>query len=159
MRKAYFCFILINIFFLKQAIAVVVKDIQIKGLKRIEEDVILKIIPFKEINTYETFALIVNTIGTNEVFFDEDFFSRWMHLHIPNQLFIDLGSPSVINTTLNEAQGVIRLEDIFKQSKDLSIEKHGKVAKARAAICLLVEARRKHFTLNYPYGWEELKFA
>jgi glutamyl-tRNA reductase len=105
------------------------------------------------------FPLIVNTIGTKEVLFDEAFFQRWMHLHIPNQLFIDLGSPSVIETSLTEAQGVMRLEDIFKQSTQLNVEKVGKVHKAKEAINILVETRRSHFTLNYPYGWEELQFA
>lgn len=119
----------------------------------------LEIIPFKANVTYEMFPLIVNTIGTKEVLFDEAFFDRWLHLHIPNQLFIDLGSPSVINTSLNEAQGVIRLEDIFKQSTQLNEEKHGKVHKAKEAISLLVQNRFSQFTLNYPYGWEELQFA
>jgi glutamyl-tRNA reductase len=119
----------------------------------------LKIIPFKETSSYEMFPLIVNTIGTSEVLFDETFFSRWMHLHIPNQLFIDLGSPSVINTSLTEAQGVMRLEDIFKQSTQLNEEKTCKVLKAKEAISLLVKNRFSHFTLNYPYGWEELQFA
>ncbi len=119
----------------------------------------LNIIPFRDNNSYEMFPLIVNTIGTKEVLFDEIFFQRWMHLHIPNQLFIDLGSPSVINTSLTEAQGVMRLEDIFKQSTQLNVEKVGKVHKAKEAISILVETRRSHFTLNYPYGWEELQFA
>jgi glutamyl-tRNA reductase len=119
----------------------------------------LSIIPFRDTNTYEMFPLIVNTIGTKEVLFDEAFFDKWMHLHIPNQLFIDLGSPSVIKTSLTEAQGVMRLEDIFKQSTQMNVEKVEKVNKARDAINILVETRRSHFTLNYPYGWEELQFA
>lgn len=119
----------------------------------------LTIIPFRENSTYEMFPLIVNTVGTNEVLFDADFFDRWRHLHIPNQLFIDLGSPSAIETSLTEAQGVIRLEDIFKQSAQLNAEKTEKVHNAKAAIGLLVQTRRSHFTINYPFGWEELQFA
>jgi glutamyl-tRNA reductase len=119
----------------------------------------LTVIPFRETNAYDMFPLIVNTIGTNEVLFDEEFFSRWMHLHVPNQLFIDLGSPSAIKTKLNEAQGVIRLEDIFKQSAKLNAEKTEKIQNAKSAIGLLVQNRRSHFTLNYPFGWEELQFA
>lgn len=119
----------------------------------------LTIIPFRDNSSYEMFPLIVNTIGTNEVLFDEAFFNSWMHLHVPNQLFIDLGSPSAIKTNLTEAQGVIRLEDIFKQSAQLNAEKTEKVQNAKEAIGLLVETRRSHFTLNYPFGWEELQFA
>ena len=105
------------------------------------------------------FPLIVNTIGTDEILFDEAFFERRMRLHVPNQLFIDLGSPSVIKTSLNEAQGVMRLDDICKQSTQLNAEKFGKIHQAKEAISLLVNNRRLHFTLNYPYGWEELQFA
>ena len=119
----------------------------------------LTVIPFREKNTYEVFPLIVNTIGTDEVLFDELFFSNWFHLHVPNQLFIDLGSPSAILTSLTEAQGVIRLEDIFKQSTQLNFVKNQKIKNAKEAIVSLVQTRRSQFTINYPFGWEELQFA
>jgi glutamyl-tRNA reductase len=119
----------------------------------------LEIIPFRDNAHYEEFPLIINTIGTNEIFFDAEFFNRWHRLHIPNQLFIDLGSPSVINTSLTEREGVIRLQDIFKHSAKLNAEKSLKIDNAKAAIGKLVEKRRDDFTLNYPFGWEELQFA
>jgi hypothetical protein len=34
-----------------------------------------------------------------------------------------------------------------------------KIDNAKVAIGMLVEKRRDDFTLNYPFGWEELQFA
>lgn len=57
------------------------------------------------------------------------------------KLFIDLGSPSVIETNLTERDGVLRLEDIFRQSAKLNIEKMEKVNKAKNTILLLAQKR------------------
>ena len=75
------------------------------------------------------------------------------------KLFIDLGSPSVIETNLTERDGVLRLEDIFRQSAKLNIEKMEKVNKAKNTILLLAQKRSAPILTSTPFDWEELQFA
>lgn len=119
---------------------------------------------------YVKFPFIVNTIGSSEILFNEDFFNEFLAIDNINErhpfshqmkLFIDLGSPSVINTKLTDNDGVLRLEDIFRQSAKLNIEKMEKVKKAKEKITLLAESRLNHLpkAVVIPFDWEEFKFA
>lgn len=123
----------------------------------------LEMVAWKDLSAYKKFPLIVNTIGIEEILFDEGFFSEWNHSSLLNardsKLFIDLGSPSVINTSLSERDGVLRLEDIFRQSAKMNIEKMEKIRRAKEAIVGLCENRRQIFSLSHPFGWEELQLA
>ncbi len=123
----------------------------------------VEIVEWKDYSSYKKFPSIVNTIGTNEILFNEEFFTDWSNFSRLNasdsKLFIDLGSPSVINTRLSEGQGVLRLEDIFRQSAKMNIEKMEKIKRAKEAIVLLCENRRQTFSLSHPFGWEELALA
>lgn len=118
--------------------------------------------------SYSKFPFIVNTIGADAVLFDEDFFNNFFAydnisemspFSHQSKLFIDLGSPSVINTKLTESDGVLRLEDIFRQSAKLNIEKLEKVKRAKETIALLAELRLNHLPKSIPFDWEEFKFA
>lgn len=117
----------------------------------------IKTIKWNNLKDYTNHAFIVNTIGAESVFFDHSFFSNWKR--DGKSLFIDLGSPSVLNTTYGINQNLIRLEDIFKYSKSFDEEKTKKVTSAKQAIINLVEKRKVSFTINFPFGWEELQFA
>nr|BDT28785.1 glutamyl-tRNA reductase [Bacteriovorax sp. HI3] len=114
---------------------------------------------------YARFPFIVNTIGADEVLFDELFFLQFFGYKYHTspraqmKLFIDLGSPSVIETSLTEKDGVLRLEDIFRQSAKLNIEKMEKVNKARSTIASLAEKRARPTLSSTPFDWEELQFA
>ena len=128
----------------------------------------LEVIAWRDYDSYRMFNSIVNTIGSEEVLFNHDFFSSWKMnkkkdsslKNVENsQLFIDLGSPSVIETSYTEVDGVMRLEDIFRQSNKLNLEKMEKVRRAKDSISLLAANRRMSFSLSYPFGWEELQFA
>lgn len=125
----------------------------------------LQILDWKDYQSYQSFNVIVNTIGSDEILFNEIFFSLWIQPHssslpsgITSKLFIDLGSPSVIDTHCCEQDGVYRLEDIFKQSARLNSEKMEKVTRARDAINLVAHNRLQH-AISYPMSWEELQFA
>ncbi len=111
--------------------------------------------------TYKKFPFIVNTIGADEVLFNENFFSEYFNGPLSQQmkLFIDLGSPSVIETKLTEKDGVLRLEDIFRQSAKLNIEKMEKVHRAKTAIAVHAEKRVKPILTSIPFDWEELSVA
>jgi len=125
----------------------------------------LQSLPWNESALYTKFPFIVNTIGAEEVLFDENFFSHFFkHKFSPTlpqqmKLFIDLGSPSVIKTKLTEKDGVLRLEDIFRQSAKLNIEKMEKVNRAKNMIALLAEKREKPTLSSTPFDWEELQLA
>ncbi len=121
----------------------------------------IKVMPFKDFNTYKSYRYIVNTIGADEVILDQTFFSNWHNDHklTSKKLFIDLGSPSVIQTDLDINQGVFRLEDIFRESLKLSREKMEKVESAKLAVHTLTEERQLKFSVSIPFGWEELQFA
>ncbi|MDD4973277.1 MAG: hypothetical protein PHY93_02955 [Bacteriovorax sp.] len=130
----------------------------------------LEMIPWLSYDIYRKFDSVVNTIGSKEILFNEDFFREWSGQQSISQnssranasdskLFIDLGSPSVIKTHLSESAGVHRLEDIFRQSAKMNIEKMEKIKCAKDSIVRLCENRRKSFSMSHPFGWEELQLA
>lgn len=121
----------------------------------------LESIPWGAKGTYTKFPFIVNTIGADDILFDEIFFSQFFISPLSQQmkLFIDLGSPSVIETNLTEKDGVLRLEDIFRKSAKLNIEKMEKVHRAKNAIALIAKKRVIPILSSTPFDWEELQFA
>lgn len=122
----------------------------------------LLIIPWMDRAQYAEFDYIVNTVGTHEILLDDNnFFNLWQskNLLTPTKLFIDLGSPSVINSSFNKEDGVFRLEDIFSESAKLNREKMEKVENAKIAVKELAAKRHERFTMTIPFGWEELQFA
>ncbi len=121
----------------------------------------LESLPWGDNSAYTKFPFIVNTIGADNILFDEVFFSQYFSGTLPTQmkLFIDLGSPSVIETKLTENDGVLRLEDIFRQSAKLNIEKMEKVNRAKNAILTLAQKRGKPTLSSTPFDWEELQIA
>ena len=125
----------------------------------------LEAIAWNDQASYVKFPFIVNTIGASDILFNEMFFSQFFApsflgtLSQQMKLFIDLGSPSVIETNLTENEGVLRLEDIFRQSAKLNIEKMEKVNKAKISILLLAQKRMTPILSSTPFDWEELQIA
>ena len=105
------------------------KDYQFKGLNWDN---------FKEASQYQ---VVVNTVGSEETLFNQQFFKTWLLLHGHRGLFIDLGSPSCIETSYDVTNGVIRLDDIFQMSDQLNEEKKEKIEQAQRGISKLVENR------------------
>jgi len=93
---------------------------------------------FKEATQYQ---IVVNTVGSEETLFGPQFFRTWLLLHGHRGLFIDLGSPSCIDTSYDVTNGVIRLDDIFQMSDQLNEEKKEKIEEAQDGISKLVENR------------------
>lgn len=100
---------------------------------------------------------IINTIGNKDYCIGPDFFSKWSVNQ--SKLFIDLGSPCVIDTPLTTNENVYRLEDIFEFGKILNESKQQKVQSAHVAIETLVQKRINSFALSLPFGWEEVQFV
>jgi glutamyl-tRNA reductase len=99
----------------------------------------VKVIPWDKKEHLVKFKYMANTIGHDEIIFDENFFNAWGELHYESKLFIDLGSPSVIRTSKDKEEGVVRLQDIFKKSAVLNEEKMKKINKAYNLIDQLTE--------------------
>lgn len=135
----------------------------------------LEVIPWLEYAAYKKFDSIVNTIGSDEILFENSFFKEWPKDKVrkcmistdnssqtntsDTKLFIDLGSPSVIKTSLSQSEGVLRLEDIFHQSAKMNILKMEKIKCAKESIVRLCKNRRQTFSISHPFGWEELRLA
>jgi glutamyl-tRNA reductase len=103
----------------------------------------LSIIPWESRSTLRNVPFIANTIGVNEVLFDEEFFEDWSKQ--PERLFIDLGAPSSINTHLSFDEGVVRLDDIFREGAILEDQKQAQINLARAEMVSLTLKRKTLF--------------
>lgn len=99
----------------------------------------LEVIPWEERHTLVNFPFIANTVGTDAILFDETFFSSWSK-H-PQHLFVDLGSPSSIRTELTIEEGVVRLDDIFREGAVVEEQKQAQIALAKAAMITITMKR------------------
>lgn len=100
---------------------------------------------------------IVNTIGSDSVLFDQNFFQAWKKLHGAKCLFIDLGSPSVLKTSFMREDQVYQLSDLFALAESLDQVKELKIKEARNACSELAQKRLANYSFNLPYGWDELQ--
>ena len=105
-----------------------------------------EIVPWGDFDSYTKFPHIANTIGTEKkIFTDENFFLRWLQLTGNARLFVDLGSPSSIQTQSVSEVNLVQLEDIFEQGKSADGQKAGKIRQARDLLQQLVQRRAQHF--------------
>jgi glutamyl-tRNA reductase len=100
----------------------------------------LKIIPWSNRISLVNHAYIANTVGAKEVLFNESFFADWAGKH-SQRLFVDLGSPSVIQTDLVFEEGVVRLSDIFNEGAIVEEQKLQQIHLARVAMATITEKR------------------
>lgn len=104
----------------------------------------LKIIPWEDKETLKNYPFIANTVGTEKILFDNTFFESWSSKH-PNRLFVDLASPSPIQTDLELKDGVMHLEDIFKEGAIRESKKRSQIDTAREAIKEITIKRHRVF--------------
>ncbi len=104
----------------------------------------LKVIPWDQRHSLTTEPFIANTIGHQEILFNESFFENWSTTNA-DRLFVDLGSPSVIRTNLTLSEGVVRLEDIFNEGAVVEEQKREQITLARLAMQSITEKRLSLF--------------
>ncbi len=104
----------------------------------------LDIIPWDNRDDLVNAPFIANTVGTDSILFDEDFFHMWAMIH-EDRLFVDLGSPSVLRTELDLEDGVVRLENIFAEGAVIESQKLQQIELARAAMTSITEKRQSLF--------------
>jgi glutamyl-tRNA reductase len=97
----------------------------------------ISVIPWENRHELVNESYIANTIGAGEILFDEEFFTSW-----EKGLFVDLGSPSVVSTTLGVADGVVRLQDIFDEGAVVETQKEQQITLARAAMIAITTKRK-----------------
>lgn len=109
--------------------------------------------------------IIINTIGTDTTLFYDDFFKQWKGQHFCRQrnidpsLFIDLSSPSVIDTSYSKLEAVYRLDDLFKLAQKMHEEKDAKLKNALQAISKITAKRQAHFSPSNFSSWEGYQLA
>jgi glutamyl-tRNA reductase len=104
----------------------------------------VEIIPWGYHESLLKFPFIVNSIGFKGVLFNQDFFNDWSKRH-GNKLFVDLGSPSAVDTDFTYDQGVMKLSDVFEEGAIHETQKLNQVDKARKAMDSIVEKRHQVF--------------
>ncbi len=104
----------------------------------------LAIIPWEERHTIVNRPYIANTVGTDNILFDENFFAEWKNNN-SSRKFVDLGSPSVISTILSINEGVVRLEDIFNEGAIVEGQKQQQIELARLAMLEVAQRRKSLF--------------
>lgn len=132
-----------------------------KAVQNLIKEHKIQYVPWGDIKKIMEFSFITNSIGFKGILFDEDFFHQWTMKH-EQRLFVDLGSPSAINTPLNYEQGVMKLEDVFKEGAIHESHKKQQVEKARKALDGIVEKRHRVFIqkiINHPNNKAEHAYA
>jgi glutamyl-tRNA reductase len=104
----------------------------------------LTVIPWNERESLVNHPFLANTVGADEILFDEKFFELWFKNHL-HHLFVDLGSPSVISTKLAFEQGVVRLDDILNEGAIVEDQKQNQIALARLAMQDITHKRKMLF--------------
>ena len=97
----------------------------------------ISVIPWENRSDLVSESYIANTVGSNDVLFDEAFFASW-----EKGLFVDLGSPSAISTSMGVTEGVIRLQDIFEEGAVVETQKEQQITLAREAMISLTHKRK-----------------
>ena len=67
---------------------------------KLKETYDFKVIAWEEFNEAINFGSIVNTIGSEDILFDEGFFKTFLLLNGQKKSFIDLGAPKLHKHTL-----------------------------------------------------------
>lgn len=137
---------LINQFKKKATISICARNTaRVQELVRIHK---LNIIPWSERHTLVNHPYIANTVGSDSVLFDQDFFGDWKTKN-QARLFVDLGSPSAISTDLILDSGVVRLDDIFNEGAIVEGQKQLQIELARAAMLDITSRRKSLFAEKF----------
>jgi glutamyl-tRNA reductase len=104
----------------------------------------IEVVEWKNFEDKARFSHIVNTIGCkHKIFTHENFFSSWSSHK--KRYYIDLGSPSTIDTFFDISNSVARLDDIFKEGAVEESKKREQIAKVQLKMNELVNRREELF--------------
>ncbi|MCK5884366.1 MAG: hypothetical protein KAG61_11810 [Bacteriovoracaceae bacterium] len=103
------------------------------------------IVPWGDNCKWKSYSCIISTIGAQKILFDEEFFGDWKSVHQKRALFVDLGSPSTIETIMTEKDGVFRLSDVLSFAKESERHNQRFVTDALGAISSISKYRVEYF--------------
>jgi glutamyl-tRNA reductase len=136
---------LINQFKKKARVSICARNLErVTELAKLHQ---LEVIPWENRQQLAAEPYIANTIGTNTILFDETFFDAWKRQE--DRLFVDLGSPSSIKTSLKFDEGIVRLEDIFNEGAIVEGQKEVQINLAKAAMVSLTMKRQVLFEQKF----------
>jgi glutamyl-tRNA reductase len=133
---------LINQFKKRAEVSICARNSERAALLASQHD--LEIISWDDRQNLINMPFIANTVGSETVLFDEEFFTEWSKRNVL-RLFVDLGSPSVIRSSLTLEEGVVRLEDIFNEGAIVEGQKQQQIALAREAMHVITQKRSTFF--------------
>ena len=143
---------LINQFKKKARVSICARNVaKVQELARTHS---LNVIPWEDRHTLADFSFIANTVGTTSILFNEDFFTTWSKHS--QRLFVDLGSPSSIRTSLGTSESVVRLDDIFREGAIVEEQKHTQINLAKAAMVEITMKRKALFEQKFNKSQELL---
>lgn len=106
-----------------------------------------QVVPWMNFKKWSSFSAIVNTIGHDgPAVFDPRFFQSW---NVSGPIFVDLGSPSIVNAPSEFKKYVIQLDDLLEKARNEQVHKTHQVNLAQTGIDKIVAKRRSIF-LNSP---------
>ncbi len=114
-------------------------------VKEIVEVSSVEVVPWGKQTDWDQFKCVINTIGAKKILFDSDFFDRWITKHNKNAVFVDLGSPSTIDTSFGENENIFRLTDVLSSAKECERHNQKFVSNALSEISNLSVYRMEYF--------------
>jgi glutamyl-tRNA reductase len=122
----------------------------------------IEVIEWEDSHKWHDFAFIANSIGFEGTLLDHGFFETWSGKH-DTKLFVDLGSPTAIETNFCYDRGVMKLEDVFSEGAIKEREKREQIEEAKKAMEVVANKRYKHLqekkrqkesrSLKLNYAW------
>lgn len=97
-----------------------------------------------DLDQIKRFAFIVNSIGFDGTLFDNTFFDDWI-TKFSSRLFIDLGSPSILETDYGIDEGIMHLQDIFHAGAIHESHKKQQIKHAKEAVAKIAQRRSELF--------------
>ncbi|MDA8792315.1 hypothetical protein N9N67_03665 [Bacteriovoracaceae bacterium] len=114
---------------------------------RLSKEFSIEIVPWNFLAENHSFPFIANTIGTEQVLLNQSFFDQWKERNChADRLFVDLGSPSIIQTKMDRSDHIIRLEDILKHSELHDAKKKIKLKDAQEDLIRIAQMRHSHLS-------------
>jgi glutamyl-tRNA reductase len=93
----------------------------------------INIIEWKNFESWAGFPFILNTIGAPVTILHQSFFTVWRTKHPEKRLFLDFGTPSIIEVE-SENGDLLLFENLIGLAASLGQEKHQRIAKAQENI-------------------------
>lgn len=104
----------------------------------------IEIVPWGKLKNLTNQPFIANTIGCSQTLYDQAFFEAWSSNHT-KKLFVDLGSPSSVSSNFSYEDGLMKLDDIFKEGAVHEEYKKKKIQDAQHAMEGIVKKRYEVF--------------